>query len=120
MIDVIIPRYPNHEGLHKRLKASANAWRLPYWDWALVKPLDRQLTLEKVVRSYKMPLIAIKKEFYIMTSAGFAKVRNPMYQFVMPNKEPMENHGIYHYYNVDSDRLQYSAPVSLLRPLPVF
>ncbi|KAG8530975.1 uncharacterized protein KY384_004332 [Bacidia gigantensis] len=103
MLEKVVPKYPITGGLQDRLRASARQWRLPYWDWAERKSVDHGL------KTYTVPKIVKDKELDIMTSTGPLKVRNPMYQFVMPNNEVMGKHGVHHYAEKPAGTFDYSA-----------
>ncbi|KAK3178646.1 hypothetical protein OEA41_000783 [Lepraria neglecta] len=92
-------------GLTEHLKTAATQWRLPYWDWA--QQWKNTATDQAV---YRVPHIVRDKELYIATSTGWTKVSNPMYQFVMPNKEPMGKHGIHSYKTPTSSHFDYGTP----------
>jgi Common central domain of tyrosinase len=113
MVNVIVPRYPDTDGLQERLKASAQQWRLPYWDWAQKKKINTEDNNEE--GRLRVPRIVRDKEIYITISSGFTKVRNPMASFVMPDKKRMGDYGVHHYStNIKSEKFDYNPPVSPL------
>lgn len=69
------------------LEKAAQAWRLPYWDWALKKP-DPQNPQK---RDYNVPLVIRSTEVKIRRplSPGLVPFPNAFYQFTMPGKIPM-------------------------------
>ncbi|KAL2825783.1 hypothetical protein BDW59DRAFT_145909 [Aspergillus cavernicola] len=77
MVDEIIPTYPPKDQLG--LRAAADTWRLPYWDWA-VNP--------------KIPWLATQPELQISLLDQLETIPNPLYQFRMPDGKPMEAHGV--------------------------
>lgn len=77
MINEIIPQYP--EKYRPTLRAAADTWRLPYWDWA-VNP--------------KIPWLAEDPELQISLFGELETLQNPLYQFRMPDGKAMENHGV--------------------------
>jgi hypothetical protein len=77
MVDEIIPSYP--EKYRAPLRAAADTWRLPYWDWA-VNP--------------KVPWLAAEPELQVSLLGKLETLQNPLYQFRMPDGKPMEAHGV--------------------------
>ena len=64
------------------LYEAARTWRLPYWDWAMKKPLPEN----PQKRDYNVPLVVLTKEVCIRlpTIPGYGKYPNAFYQFTMP------------------------------------
>ncbi|BCS28232.1 uncharacterized protein APUU_61280S [Aspergillus puulaauensis] len=77
MINQIIPSYP--EKNRPALRAAADTWRLPYWDWA-VHP--------------KVPWLAAEPELQVSLFDELETLQNPLYQFRMPDGKPMEAHRV--------------------------
>ncbi|KAL4861988.1 hypothetical protein BDV12DRAFT_179541 [Aspergillus spectabilis] len=77
MIDEIIPSYPEKD--RPALRTAADTWRLPYWDWA-VNP--------------RVPWLAAEPELQVSLLGELETIKNPLYQFRMPNGKPMEAHGV--------------------------
>jgi tyrosinase len=65
------------------LRRAADAWRLPYWDWAIPKPDWRDPT-NKSKFGPNVPKIITMKNVVVRTRTGTAEVANPMWQFVLP------------------------------------
>ncbi|KAL3471608.1 hypothetical protein BJX99DRAFT_266607 [Aspergillus californicus] len=77
MINEIIPTYP--ENTRPALRAAADTWRLPYWDWAA---------------NPRVPWLASEPELQISLLDQLETIPNPLYQFRMPDGKPMEAHGV--------------------------
>ncbi|KAL6236483.1 hypothetical protein BDW75DRAFT_250041 [Aspergillus navahoensis] len=77
MINEIIPRYP--EKHQATLRAAADTWRLPYWDWAI---------------NPKVPWLAEDSELQVSLFGELETLQNPLYQFRMPDGKAMEHHGV--------------------------
>ncbi|CEL03900.1 hypothetical protein ASPCAL05038 [Aspergillus calidoustus] len=77
MVDEIIPSYPEKD--RAPLRAAADTWRLPYWDWA-VNP--------------KVPWLAAEPELQVSLLGKLETLQNPLYQFRMPDGKAMEAHGV--------------------------
>lgn len=78
MVQEVIPEYPKNK--QNSMRALADSWRLPYWDWA-TKP--------------EIPWLANLAELNISTPAGhMAKINNPLYKFKMPNDRNMASEGV--------------------------
>lgn len=80
MIHELIPEYP--QSMHASLRAAADSWRLPYWDWATNPRIPALASRPKVVVS--MPGKVIKRVL----------MDNPLYQFKMPNNKNMASEGV--------------------------
>ncbi|KAK4145629.1 common central domain of tyrosinase-domain-containing protein [Dichotomopilus funicola] len=90
---------------HDEWKQAADTWRLPYWDWAVKKLRvwtspnpslpGRFVSAEKI---YDLPIIAqnptIKVKNYANPKGRDVVINNPMYQFRMPDNNPMGSFGI--------------------------
>ena len=78
-------KYPDAEQLD--LLEAARTWRLPYWDWALKKPVPGQP--DKL--DYNVPLVIQSKKVRIRlpTVLGYGDVSNAFYQFTMPSDMTM-------------------------------
>lgn len=68
MVNNIIPTQM-YEKDHVELEAAAKAWRLPYWDWAA---------------NNQVPLLAQEKEVQVTTKFGTSPIKNPLYQYDLP------------------------------------
>ncbi|KAK6957307.1 hypothetical protein Daesc_000090 [Daldinia eschscholtzii] len=79
-----INRYPEED--KPALEEAARTWRLPYWDWALKKPIDGEKR-----RDYNVPLAILNKIVYIRqpTNEPLVPYENALYQFTMPNRIAM-------------------------------
>jgi Common central domain of tyrosinase len=78
MIQEIIPQYPQDQ--QAGLVDAANAWRLPYWDWAVTNAL---------------PDIATKPTFTVNRFDGqTVDIANPLYKFTMPGGKNMGTGGV--------------------------
>ncbi|MCJ1266573.1 hypothetical protein MMC22_006458, partial [Lobaria immixta] len=86
MTQVIIPKYPRHN--QEQLTHAANTWRLPYWDWAVLKFDARRRP------TYNIPKIVRMKRIRLKGPEGFTCVDNPMYRFSMPGGQSMGAYGI--------------------------
>ncbi|KAI1819881.1 tyrosinase [Xylaria intraflava] len=77
MVNEIIPRYPAYKDEYLE---AAHTWRLPFWDWA---------------KNPRVPGLARPREIGI-TFGGKPKItiKNPLYQFRMPNDKPMKAFGV--------------------------
>ena len=64
------------------LYEAARTWRMPYWDWAMKKPLPEN----PLRRDYNVPLVVLTKEVSIRlpTVFGYGTYPNAFYQFTMP------------------------------------
>jgi hypothetical protein len=94
MVQDIIPEYPEHE--RAELRAAADSWRLPYWDWA---------------RNPKIPSLAAARRFRIKIWDGNRVViENPLYQFKMPNDKNMDSEGVYNVKVPDGDSVLRVCP----------
>ncbi|MCJ1468770.1 hypothetical protein MMC07_007400 [Pseudocyphellaria aurata] len=86
MTQVIIPKYPRHR--QEQLIGAANTWRLPYWDWAVMKSdASRRF-------NYNVPKIVRMKKIWVEGPEGPVKIDNPMYRFSMPGGKSMGEYGI--------------------------
>ena len=65
------------------LSEAARTWRMPYWDWAMKKPLPEN----PQIRDYNVPLVVLKKKVSIRQPGIPAETPfdNAFYQFTMPN-----------------------------------
>lgn len=68
--------------------SAANIWRLPYWDWAVMKSDTRRRS------NYNVPKIVRMKKIWLKGPEGFTYVDNPMYRFSMPGGQSMGAYGI--------------------------
>ncbi|KAI1800384.1 Di-copper centre-containing protein [Daldinia bambusicola] len=77
--------YPEEERLD--LEEAARAWRLPYWDWALKKPIDGWVNRW----DYNVPLAILNETVEIKQpgSKGLVPFKNALYQFTMPGNITM-------------------------------
>ena len=75
----IIPEYP--ESRRVQLRAAADSWRLPYWDWA---------------KNPEIPWLADAQKFFIKmwSDKDAVEISNPLYQFKMPNDRNMGSEGV--------------------------
>ena len=64
------------------LYEAARTWRLPYWDWAMKKPLPE----DPGKRDYNVPLVVLTKDVSIRVPGiiGYRSYPNAFYQFTMP------------------------------------
>jgi hypothetical protein len=119
MTIVIIPSFPANQ--QAELTAAANAWPLPYWDWAAKKSRDSSEP------DYNVPLIVLPKNIQVSTPTGQTTINNPMYDFTTP--KPMGDYGVnsvlsiddipvrYIYALVEEDILAHHRHVLLLRSM---
>ncbi|KAJ0413973.1 common central domain of tyrosinase-domain-containing protein [Aspergillus carlsbadensis] len=77
MLETIIPQYA--EEYQEILQGAAQKWRLPYWDWAT---------------SSLLPALALQPEIRFKLCGQVEALRNPLYQFCMPNRKTMGSRGI--------------------------
>lgn len=78
MVQEVIPEYPKDQ--QASLRALADSWRLPYWDWAT---------------NPKIPSLANSAKLNISMPAGHkAIINNPLYKFKMPNDKNMASEGV--------------------------
>lgn len=65
------------------LYEAARTWRLPYWDWAMKKPLPE----DPQKRDYNVPLVVLTENVSIRlpTILGYGPYPNAFYQFTMPS-----------------------------------
>lgn len=54
MTQIIIPKYPQHS--QEQLTSAANTWRLPYWDWAVMKSDARRRSIYNVPKIVRMKI----------------------------------------------------------------
>ncbi|KZT38875.1 Di-copper centre-containing protein [Sistotremastrum suecicum HHB10207 ss-3] len=85
MINDIIPTFPDED--QDKLTESANAWRLPYWDWAAKKKRESSR-----IATYEAPLIVKEPTVTVQTSTGPTEIPNPMHSF--RTERPMGEYGI--------------------------
>ncbi|KAI1470529.1 common central domain of tyrosinase-domain-containing protein [Daldinia caldariorum] len=80
-----ISRYPGKD--RPDLEEAARTWRLPYWDWALKKPVNG----EQNRWDYSVPLAILNKTVEIRQpgSEGLVPFKNALYQFTMPGNIAM-------------------------------
>ncbi|KAK4691376.1 hypothetical protein P7C71_g5612, partial [Lecanoromycetidae sp. Uapishka_2] len=69
------------------LYEAARTWRLPYWDWAMKKPLPENPSK----MDYNVPLVVLTKEVRIRqpTILGYGPYPNAFYQFTMRDRIEM-------------------------------
>ncbi|KAI1645927.1 Di-copper centre-containing protein [Daldinia loculata] len=81
----VVNEYPEVD--RPDLLQAARTWRLPYWDWALKKPINGDLNK----RDYTVPLAVLSEEVEIRqpTVQGRGLYRNALYQFTMPGRITM-------------------------------
>ncbi|KAK8108340.1 uncharacterized protein PG998_010353 [Apiospora kogelbergensis] len=78
MVKQIIPNFPKSE--QQSWQQAADTWRLPFWDWAA---------------NPRIPALADKPEVTVTAPPGQkVRIENPLYQFRMPNDEPMSTQGV--------------------------
>ena len=87
------------------LYEAARTWRLPYWDWAMKKPLPE----DSQKRDYDVPLVVLTKEVSIRLPGipGYGQYPNAFYQFTMPRGIAM-----------DDESLENTDPLKDLRITP--
>ena len=75
-----IKQYPKPQRFD--LHEAARTWRLPYWDWAMKKPLPEN----PKKKDYNVPLVVLteKVEIRLPTVDGYGPYPNAFYQFTMP------------------------------------
>ncbi|KAJ6105130.1 hypothetical protein N7523_010204 [Penicillium sp. IBT 18751x] len=78
MIMEVIPQFPEDQQAAWREKA--DAWRLPFWDWA---------RSGRVPDLAKYPTITVPKP-----EGGRIRIDNPLFQFRMPTDKPMRSEGV--------------------------
>lgn len=77
MIREIIPTFPESD--RADLIEAANAFRLPFWDWACKKPG------ENGEYNYDVPKLVRLHEVEVRVPGGTSKIKNPFWQFSMPD-----------------------------------
>lgn len=77
MIREIIPTFPESD--RADLIEAANNFRLPFWDWACKKPG------ENGEYNYDVPKLVRIHEVEIRVPGGTSKIKNPFWQFSMPD-----------------------------------
>lgn len=87
-----VDKYPGTE--REALLTALQAWRLPYWDWALKKP-DPQNPKNF---DYNVPLVVREKQVNIRlpTIQGYGPCPNAFYQFTMPDGIKMGDQSLEH------------------------
>ena len=85
-MDEVIPKFPEHE--QNDLKLAAEQWRLPYWDWAMKKPI---YDTDPVLYDYDVPQLTRLEAVKIRVPGGLKWVKNPLHAFRMPKNAPMSN-----------------------------
>lgn len=85
MVKEVIPTFDDSH--HQRLRVEAQAWRLPYWDWAAKK----QGAVGEPA-GYDTALILKDRSVDVMTPTGIASIPNPMYEYT--TTVPMGDLGI--------------------------
>ncbi|KAH6849645.1 tyrosinase [Chaetomium sp. MPI-CAGE-AT-0009] len=99
MVDEVIPRMGVGREGENYLRAAANSWRLPFWDWA------KNPEIPKLVRPARFRIPLIKKE-----------IDNPLYKFKMPNGRKMGDYGVGLLKSVEFDKpIQYGECVATSR-----
>jgi tyrosinase len=98
MIQVIIPSFPADQ--QDELTDAANAWRLPYWDWAAKKSRCSSQP------EYNVPLIVLPKTIQVNTPSGQTTINNPLYDFTTP--KPMGDYGVNSLIAVDNLPVRYN------------
>ena len=88
MVQEIIPQYTDDSNRDLWTQA-AQAWRLPYWDWAI-----RKADKAGGSPNYNIPQIFQDAQIQITVASGPIIVDNPVYRFSMPNGKPMGTSGI--------------------------
>ena len=81
MINEVIPEF--HDEDKADLRAAADQWRFPFWDWATKKPQ------EKGPKNYDVPLMVKDEYVEVRTPTGHGKVKNPFWSFRMKDGVPM-------------------------------
>jgi len=104
MTEEVIPTFPADQ--QANLTAAANAWRLPYWDWAATKVRGSSEP------DYTVPLIVLKKSIEVSTPTGQTTIKNPMYSFTTPR--PMGDYGINSLQSIDEFPVRYPTLTPLL------
>jgi hypothetical protein len=79
MVQEIVPNFA--KDLRAQWKEAAEEWRLPFWDWGV---------------STSVPDLAKYPYTLVPTADGTSEERipNPLFQFVMPNNQPMSTVGM--------------------------
>lgn len=90
-MDEVIPKFPEHEQID--LIRAAEQWRLPYWDWAMKKPI---YDTDPVWYDYDVPQLIRLEAVKIRVPGGFKWVKNPLYAFRMPKNAPMSSGKVSH------------------------
>lgn len=67
MVNEIIPNQMDEND--QKIKDAAEAWRLPYWDWAA---------------NNEVPLLAQEEVVQVTTKFGTSPIKNPLYQYDLP------------------------------------
>lgn len=76
MVREIIPTFPESD--QADLLEAANQFRMPFWDWASKKPNDAG------EYNYDVPKLVRLHEVEVRVPGGTSKIRNPFWQFSMP------------------------------------
>lgn len=74
------------------LQHAAEKWRLPFWDWAMKKPVMDAKTEDYV--NYDVPQLVRLEAVRIRTPQGLRWVKNPLYTFKMPGNALMSTGGV--------------------------
>jgi tyrosinase len=98
MTNVVIPTFPADQ--QAELTAAANAWRLPYWDWAEKKSRGSSPP------DYNVPLIVLPKTIKVTTPTGQTTINNPMYDFTTP--KPMGDYGVNSLLDIEGIPVRYT------------
>ncbi|GAB1310590.1 tyrosinase [Madurella fahalii] len=77
MVDEVIPGMGMGRQVENELRAAANSWRLPFWDWA------KNPQIPSLLRAPKLNITLIKRV-----------IENPLYKFTMPRGEKMGVYGV--------------------------
>lgn len=79
MIQEIIPNF--NKDIRAQWKEAAEDWRLPFWDWGVTS---------------SVPDLSKYPYTFVPTADGTGEesIRNPLYQFKMPNDKPMSAFGM--------------------------
>lgn len=92
MVNEVIPGFDVSD--HARLKAEAQKWRLPYYDWATKKMCTGSDGKEE--KKYDAPLIIqhATVDVYADSTGRKAPIDNPMYQYTTPKAVAMGEFGV--------------------------
>lgn len=80
----VVAEFPSDQQL--ALQPALDHWRLPYWDWALIRPGSTKLSVPELLRTVKVD---------VQRPTGLTEsIDNPLYRFKYPLNSEQKIDGI--------------------------